>query len=91
MKNRFVAAFIAFTLGTLGINEFYCGNKTRGIIECLLSVILSWTFVVPIVISIINYVRAYQYIWCDSDEEFNNKFVWGFRDEVAPKRETLND
>lgn len=86
MKNRFVAAFIALTLGTFGINEFYTNNKTRGVWEVIFSVLFCWTIIAPLVVTIINFVRAYQYIWCDTDQEFNEKYVYGYNNKI-----NLND
>lgn len=75
MKNRFIAAFFAFVFGTFGINNFYTGRTSTGVIDCVISVILSWTIIVPVVVTIINTVRGCQYLWCNSDEEFCQKYV----------------
>lgn len=75
MKNRFVAAFFAFMFPALGINEFYLGNNSLGIIEVLVSVLFCWTGIVPLVVAVINIVKGCQYLWCDSNEEFVSKFI----------------
>lgn len=74
MKNRFAAALLGFFFGGIALNEFYLGNTKKAIIECVLSVLLCWTYIVPLVISIINLVRAIQYLWCESDEEMMTKY-----------------
>lgn len=55
-KSKFVAALLAFFLGTLGIHNFYLGFNGRGIIQLILGVIgyaTSWiligfVFLVPL-------------------------------------------
>lgn len=74
MKNRLFAAIFAFVLGTFGINNFYLGHTTRGVVDVLVSVLLSWTFIAPAVVMILNLVRGCQYLWCNTDEEFVEKF-----------------
>lgn len=74
MKNRLFAAIFAFVLGTFGINNFYLGHTTRGVVDVLVSVLLSWTVIAPVVVGILNLVRGCQYLWCDTDEEFVQKF-----------------
>jgi hypothetical protein len=82
MKSRFVAFILAVIWSALGINEMYVGNITLGICEAcisILSCILAtfWGFfVIPIlVITVINIICGWRYIWCNSDEEFNEKYV----------------
>jgi len=75
MKSRLHAAVFAFFFSTFGINNFYTKHTTLGIVDILVSVLLCWTFVAPVIVSILNVVRGCQYLWCDSDEEFNRKYV----------------
>ena len=79
MKNRFVAAFFAFYFGVIGLNNFYTNNKGKGVTDVLVSVLLCWTILAPCVVAVINLVRGIEYIWCNSNEEFNEKFVDGFK------------
>ncbi len=74
MKNRLFAAIFAFLFGTFGINNFYLGHTTKGIIDLLVSVLLCWTVVAPGIIALLNVVRGCQYLWCSSEEEFTKKF-----------------
>ena len=74
MKNRFTAFIFAFFLGAFGINNFYIGKTTRGIIDCIASVVFSWTVVAPCAVAIANIVRGCQYLWCNTDEEFVTKY-----------------
>lgn len=76
MKSRFSAAILAFALGTFGINNFYTKNTTHGIIDILVSVFGSVFFCIPtLVITVLNVVRGCQYLWCDTDEQFVQKYV----------------
>lgn len=75
MKSRYTAAIFAFLLGGIGINNFYTNNNTKGIVDCLVSILLCWTIIAPLTVSIINLVRGCKYLWCDTDEQFNIKFV----------------
>ncbi len=74
MKNRYIATFFAFMFPSLAINEFYCGNKTTGFTEALISVLTCWTGFVPLIIGVINIVRGCQYLWCDTNDEFVDKY-----------------
>ena len=75
MKSRYTAAFFAFLLGGLGINNFYTNNTGKGVVDCLVSVLLCWTVIAPVTVSIINLVRGCKYLWCNTEEEFNIKYV----------------
>lgn len=73
-KSRFVAAFFAFVFSALGVNELYTRHTTVGVLELILSIVFCWTLFVPLVITVINLIRGCQYLWCNSDDEFNRKF-----------------
>lgn len=75
MKNRLFAAIFAWMFGAFGINEYYLGNTSKGIIETVLSLVFSWTVIVPSVIIIINMVKGCMYLWESSEESFNTKYV----------------
>jgi TM2 domain-containing membrane protein YozV len=65
MKNRFVAIFLAFFLGSIGIHQFYLGHNILGI----LYLIFSWTFI-PLIISLFDFVG----LLLTSDSTFNKKY-----------------
>lgn len=97
MKSRIIATIFAWFFGTFGINNFYTGNKVKGIIDlaaifgpALLALpfaVITQNFeTVPlfwvglscfcaVIVTIVNYVRGFMYLWCDTDTEFNDKFV----------------
>lgn len=64
MKNRFVAAALAFFLGGFGVHKFYLG-KWNG----LFYLILCWTYV-PVIIALIEGVL---YL-VNGEDEFNRKY-----------------
>ncbi len=65
MKNKLVAALLAFFLGGLGIHKFYLGQTTPGIIY----LVFCWTGI-P---SIIGFIEGIMYL-VQSDDEFNKKY-----------------
>lgn len=75
MKNRLFAAIFAWMFGGIGLNEYYLGNTKTGIIETVLSVLFSWTVIVPCVIAVINIVKGIMYLWAESEDAFNEKYA----------------
>lgn len=76
MKNRFIATFFAFFFGGIALNEFYVGNTKTAIIELVLSILFCWCFGLgPLVVGIINTVKGCMYLWCNSNDEFIDKYV----------------
>ena len=73
MKEKLVAGILALLLGTLGIHWFYLGKSGRGLTYLLVSVLLCWTFIAPLVIGIIAFVEGILFLLM-SDAEFNAKY-----------------
>lgn len=76
MKNRTTAAILALLLSELGIHWFYLGKSGRGVVYLLISVLLCWTIVAPILIfilGVIDFVRLLSM----SDDEFNSIYNTG--------------
>lgn len=65
MKNKYIAALLAFFLGGLGANKFYLGESKRGIIRLL----LCWTFI-P---SFLGLIDGIKYIFT-TNEDFQAKY-----------------
>lgn len=65
MKNRGVAAILAFFLGAFGIHKFYLGKPLQGIIYLL----LCWT-IIP---GILGVIEAILYL-LTTDEAFHEKY-----------------
>ena len=54
---------LAIFLGSLGIHNFYLGYNQRGVIQLLISILLSWTFIAPTIVwvwAIIEAVKIFQ-------------------------------
>lgn len=73
MKSRVIAAFFAFFLGGIGINNFYTEHNTAAVLDIL----FCWTFI-P---GIINLIRGIMYLFCDTDIDFCKKYV---KDYITP-------
>lgn len=76
-KNRFVAALLAFFLGTLGLHKFYLGRIKAGIIMLCIAVFGSILFGVPtVIIGVIALIECVIYL-ATPDEAFQQKYVEG--------------
>lgn len=69
-RNKVVAALLAFFLGVLGVDMFYLGKNTEGVIYLLVSLL---TCVGSVVIGVISLVHMVQYLMM-TDEEFDEKY-----------------
>ncbi len=49
-KNKIVAGVLALFLGNLGVHNFYLGYTKKGLTQLLLSLLLSWTVVAPLIV-----------------------------------------
>lgn len=65
MKNKAVAALLAFFLGAFGIHKFYLGYNFAGI----LYLIFSWTFI-PSILALFDFIG----LLLMSDAAFNSKY-----------------
>lgn len=52
MKSKTTAVVLAILLGGLGIHNFYLGYTKRAVTQLVLSLLFSWTMIVPIIILI---------------------------------------
>lgn len=57
-KSKIIAGVLAILVGSLGIHSFYLGYTKKGIIQLVLSLALSWTFVAPLAVGIWAIVDA---------------------------------
>lgn len=67
MKNKWVAALLAWFFGWIGIHKFYLGNNAAG----LLYFLFSWTFI-PAILAIFDFIG----LVLTSEEAFNRKYNW---------------
>jgi len=65
MKNKWVAAILAWFLGWIGVHKFYLGENTAGVIYFL----FSWTFI-PAVFAMFDFIG----LLITSEENFNRKY-----------------
>lgn len=73
MKNKIVAAILALFLGSLGIHWFYLGKNGRGLTYLLITILLCWTVVAPVIISIIAFIEGILLLLMP-DVEFDAKY-----------------
>lgn len=59
-KSKIAAGLLAIFLGQLGIHNFYLGYTKKAVIQLLVTILLSWTFVAPTAIWIWAIVEAVQ-------------------------------
>jgi TM2 domain-containing membrane protein YozV len=65
MKNKYIAAVLAFFIGGLGVHKFYLGKTSSGI----LYLVFCWTFI-PAILALIDMIL----LLCMSEDEFNKKY-----------------
>ncbi len=65
MKNKIVAALLAFFLGGFGIHKFYLGQTFKGIIY----LIFFWTFI-PAIIAFFEFII----LLVMTDDDFNKRY-----------------
>ncbi|SKB13510.1 conserved exported hypothetical protein [Planktothrix sp. PCC 11201] len=73
MKNKFLAALLAFFLGAFGIHKFYLGENFGGILYFL----FSWTFI-PAILAFFDFLG----LLLMSDQAFDGKFNPGVNTAV---------
>lgn len=62
-KSKIAAGLLAIFLGQLGIHNFYLGYTKKAVIQLLITLLLSWTFVAPTVVwiwAIVEAVKIFQ-------------------------------
>jgi TM2 domain-containing membrane protein YozV len=78
-KDKWVAAALAFVLGSLGIHKFYLGYKSEGMVMLLVTLIGSLCFFIgPIVMAVISIIEAVKYVIL-TQEDFQATYVVGRR------------
>ncbi|HWU48348.1 MAG TPA: TM2 domain-containing protein [Asticcacaulis sp.] len=77
-KNKWVAAILAFLLGTLGVHKFYLGKTNAGIIMLLMGTV-GWILVLPgLAACFIAFIETIIYL-VKSDQSFYEDYVAGDR------------
>lgn len=94
MKEKIIAALLAFFLGVWGFQWFYLGDRERGkkyLIWCVVGIVLSWAIIglIPLVVlGIMALVDCFTFLFM-SDKEFNEKY--NKKVEEPKEKEILND
>lgn len=57
-KSSVAAGLLGIFLGGLGIHNFYLGYTTKALIQLLCTILLCWTFVVPIAMEIWGFIEG---------------------------------
>ena len=74
-KNKIIAGILALFLGNLGIHNFYLGYTKKALIQLLVSLLLSWTIIAPIIIFVWVVVEAIQIFMGNIDDADGNPLV----------------
>jgi TM2 domain-containing membrane protein YozV len=76
-KNKWVAAILAFLLGTFGVHKFYLGRRTAGIVMLVTSVLGFVLLGIPtLVMALIAFIETIIYV-IKSEEAFERDYVAG--------------
>ena len=92
MKEKIVAALLAFFLGVWGIHWFYLNEQAKGkkyLIWCIVGILLSWVIIglIPLVVlAIVALVDTFKILFM-TDEEFDEKY----NSQAGKERQILND
>ena len=92
MKEKIVAALLAFFLGVWGIHWFYLNEQAKGkkyLIWCIVGILLSWAIIglIPLVVlAIVALVDTFKILFM-TDEEFDEKY----NSQAGKERQILND
>jgi TM2 domain-containing membrane protein YozV len=80
MKNKWVAALLAWFFGWIGIHKFYLGNNVAG----LLYFLFSWTFI-PAILGIFDFIG----LILTPEEAFNRKYNWSMLPQSSGDSQTM--
>lgn len=69
--NKIAYALLAIFVGELGVHHYYAGNNSRGTKYLLLTLLLGWTVIVPIVICIKCIIQAVKVLSMPADRDGN--------------------
>lgn len=73
VPNRILAGILGIFLGFLGIHKFYMRDYGAGIAMFLIGFLLSWTFIMPLVVAIVGFVQGIGYLF-ESDKDWRKRF-----------------
>ena len=79
MKEKIIAALLAFFLGVWGMHWFYLDDRERGkkyLIWCVVGILTSWLIIglIPlIVLAVLSLVDCFKFLFM-TDDEFNETY-----------------
>ena len=91
MKQKIIAALLAFFLGEWGIHKFYLNEQEQGkkyLIWCVVGILLSPVLIglIPLIVLVVKkFIDCFSILFM-TDQEFDEKY-----NSSNSKRETLND
>ena len=93
MKEKIIAALLAFFLGEWGIHKFYLNEQEAGkkyLIWCIVGICTSWLVIglIPLLVLLVKKLVDCFTILFMSDQEFDEKYN---SLKVGQQREILND
>ncbi len=60
-KSRLATILLGFFLGNFGLANFYTGRTLKGIIQLALSIVFSWTGVIPFLVWLWAFIESCTY------------------------------
>ena len=88
MKNKFVAAILAFLLGSFGVHKFYLRDPGAGVFYIMLMVMTSRFINVSMILGIIDGLRYLMMSSEEFDKKFNATYYQGQRFPVNKTKKT---
>ncbi len=85
MRNKFVAALLAFIGGTIGLHKFYLRETGSGVFYIFLTIMSSRIFPISTVLSFIDGIRYLTMPQHEFDRKFNSRH---YRDKPSQKPQT---
>lgn len=65
IPSKYTAAALGIFLGALGVHQIYLKNGATGAVWLIVALLLSWTFVVPVVLAIAGFLQGVSYLFWD--------------------------
>lgn len=73
IPNKTVAVLLALFLGGIGVHRFYIGQTKSGLIWFFSALLLSWTFIAPVLFAFFALFEAIGYMM-ETPEKWESRF-----------------
>jgi TM2 domain-containing membrane protein YozV len=87
IKKKYVAVILAYTLGILGIHNFYLGNNSKGIAQILLTTVGALILVGPIITLVWSIVEAVLLLTESIDSDANGFKIQTLEEALNSKKD----